>query len=290
MANSLSDRSSGGHQAPKNKKYQMKREALEQVIDKHISNIEKHSKKLPGTFDKEDIHDLRVNYKKVRAFLRLLQLEKDAGDLHISDKLKSLYHHCGTVRDWQLFLEELHDVGIVDQLPDCMHRWHRQVFTYKEQTVHAIETTHFKKLLHGIIKELPRQLQEDTVKQFMHQKIAAIHILLLAAENEKDLHSIRKQIKDIIYCIRIFKSDWGIPFPFRGWKSEKELNEMASSLGDFNDQCLAISLLQPSYICKCDYKEQHILRNLQINWLHQKEARQRQLLYEVQELHVEHAF
>ena len=84
----------------------MKREALEQVVDKHISNIEKHSNKLPGSFEEEDIHDLRLNYKKVRAFMRLLQVEKDASRLHIPDKLRSLYHHCGTVRDWQLFLQK----------------------------------------------------------------------------------------------------------------------------------------------------------------------------------------
>ena len=268
----------------------MKRGALEQVVDKHISNIEKLSHKLPGSFDESAIHDLRVNYKKVRAFLRLLQLEKDAGQLHIPDKLKSLYHHCGTVRDWQLFLVEIHDAALTEKLPDCMHRWRRQLFTYKEQTVHAVETMHFKRILHSIIKELPRQLQHDTIKRFMHQKIAAIHILLLAADNEKDLHSIRKQIKDIIYCIRIFEKDWDIQFPFQGFMSEKELSDMATRLGDFNDQCLAISLLQPSYIDKCNYEEQHILRNLQMNWLHQKEARQRQLLYEVQELHMEHAF
>jgi len=268
----------------------MKREALEQVVDKHINNIEKHSNKLPGSFDQEDIHDLRVNYKKVRAFLRLLQFEKDAGNLHIPDKLKSLYHHGGTVRDWQLFLVEISDAGLAEKLPDCMHRWRKQLFTYKEQTVHAIEIMHFKRMLQGIIKELPRQLQDDTVKRFMHQRIAAIHILLLAADNEKDLHSIRKQIKDIIYCISIYEKDWGIPFPFQGFMGKKELSDMASTLGDFNDQCLAISLLQPSYINKCNIEEQHILRNLQMKWLHQKEVRQQQLLYEVQELHMEHAF
>jgi CHAD domain-containing protein len=268
----------------------MKREALEQVVDKHISNIEKHSNKLPGSFNEEDIHDLRVNYKKVRAFLRLLQVEKGAGHLHVPDKLRSLYHHCGTVRDWQLFLHEIRDQGLAEKLPDCMHHWRKKLFTYKEQAVHAIEIMHFKRMLHGIIKELPRQLQEDTVKQFMHQKVAAIHLLLLAADNEKDLHSIRKQIKDIIYCIRIFEKDWGIPFPFPGFMSDQELNELATKLGNFNDQCLAISLLQPSYINKCNYEKQHILSNLQMNWLHQKEVRQQQLLYEVQELHMEHAF
>lgn len=267
----------------------MKREELEKVVEKHIDAIDKHSNKLPGSFDQEDIHDLRVNYKKLRAFLRLLQLEKDAGDLSIPDKLKSLYHHCGTVRDWQLFLAELQHTGVTAKLPDCMQRWNHQLFTYKWQAVHAIEAMHFKKILHVITKELPGKLHDDTVKRFMHKKIAAIHILVLAAENEKDLHAIRKQIKDIIYNIRIFDNDRGIRFPFRGWKGEKELNKMATTLGDFNDRCLAISLLQPSYIIKCNTDEQHVLRNLQMNWLHEKEAQQLQLLQHVQELNMEQA-
>lgn len=268
----------------------MKREALEEVVDRHISKIEKCSNHLPGSFDQEDIHDLRVNYKKVRAFLRLLQLEKGAGDLAIPAKLKSLYHHGGHVRDWQLFLDELHRVEVAAKIPACMRRLNQQLFTYKEQAVHAVETTHFKKLLHGIIKELPRQLHDSTFNKFMQQKIAAIHILLLAADNEKDLHSIRKQIKDIAYIMRIYESDWGIPFPGVEWKSEKELSDMASELGDFNDRCLAISLLQSGYSDDCDNDEKKQLQELQSTWVQQKEKQQRRLLQSVQELHMEHAF
>jgi CHAD domain-containing protein len=112
---------------------------------------------------------------------------------------------------------------------------------------------------------------------------------VLAAENQKDLHAIRKQVKDIVYNMRIFESDWDTKFPFQDWKSEKELNNMATTLGDFNDRCLSISLLQPSYIVKCNTEEQHVLRNLQMNWLHEKEAQQFQLLQHVQELNMEHA-
>jgi len=268
----------------------MKREALEEAVERHIGKIEKCCKQLPGSFDPTAIHDLRVNYKKVRAFLRLLQLEKSAGDLHIPAKLRSLYHHCGHVRDWQLFLDELNRVEVAAKIPACMRRLNQQLFTYKEQAVHAIEIMHFKKLLHGIIKELPRQLHDSTVNKFMQQKIAAIHILLLAADNEKDLHSIRKQIKDIGYIMRIYESDWGIPFPVAEWKSEKELSDMASDLGDFNDRCLAISLLQSGYSEDCGNEEKEQLQKLQSVWVQQKEKQQRQLLQSVQELHLEHAF
>lgn len=260
----------------------MKREALEDVIIKHISSIEKHCHRLPGSFDQEDIHDLRVDYKKTRAFLRLLHLEKGAGDLHLSNKLQAVYQVNGKVRDMQLFLAQLHTLGVAPALPVCMARWDQQLFSYKEESVRTIEALHFKRLRNSIIKELPRQLHDDTIKKFMHQKIAAIHIVLLAADNEKDLHTIRKQVKDVIYTMRIYENDWGIPFPFSDWKSEKELSDMASELGDFNDRCLALSLLQSGYSDGCDDDEKNKLQELHHEWLMQKEKQQQQLLQRVQ--------
>jgi CHAD domain-containing protein len=119
--------------------------------------------------------------------------------------------------------------------------------------------------------------------------VAAIHIILLAADDENDLHSVRKQLKDVIYTIRIFENDLGIPFPVNGW-NEKTLSEMASQLGDFNDRCIAISLLQSGYSDEVAENEKNVLQQLQNNWLQQKNAFQQQLLHQVRELKMEHAF
>lgn len=265
----------------------MKRQALEEVVDKHISNIEKHSDRLPGCFDKEDIHDLRVGYKKTRAFIRLLQLEKDTGDLQVPHKLKAVYQAAGKVRDMQLFLGELHQLPVVQQIPNSISHYKRQLFSNKEMAVSTIEAVHFKKVLTTLSDELPQELHDDTVKRFLHQKVAAIHILLLAADDEHDLHSIRKQLKDIIYVIRIFENDWGISFPVKGW-NEKKLSDMASLLGDFNDRCLAISLLQSGY--NGNESEKPVLMRLENEWQQLKRIQQQQLLQSVRELRIEHAF
>jgi CHAD domain-containing protein len=267
----------------------MKRPALEEVVDKHIGNIEKHSERLPGKFDKEDIHDLRVGYKKARAFIRLLQLEKDTGDLHIPHKLKAVYQTAGSVRDMQLFLDELHQIPVVLQIPNSLSFYNHRLFTNKEVAVRAIEDVHFKKVLTSLTCELPKELHDNTLKKFLHQKVAAIHILLLAADDEHDLHSIRKQLKDIIYVIRIFENDWGISFPIGGW-NEKMLSDMASALGDFNDRCLAISLLQSGYSNDGNENEKPILQALEKKWQQEKNTQQQQLLGSVHELRIEHAF
>lgn len=265
----------------------MKRQALEEVTEKYISNIEKHTERLPGSFDKEDIHDLRVGYKKNRAFVRLLQLEKDTGDLQIPHKLKAVYMSAGKVRDMQLFLDELHQVPAVLQIPQSISHYDRQLFTNKEDAVNTIEAVHFKKIRTTLTDELPKELHDDTVKRFLHQKVAAIHILLLVADDEHDLHSIRKQLKDIIYVIRIFENDWGISFPIRGL-NEKKLSDMASLLGDFNDRCLAISLLQSGY--NGNENEIAILKQLENGWQREKASQQNELLQKVRALRIEHAF
>jgi CHAD domain-containing protein len=146
-----------------------------------------------------------------------------------------------------------------------------------------------KKVRTSLTNELPKELHDDTLKRFLHQKVAAIHIILLAADDEHDLHSIRKQLKDIIYVIRIFENDWGISFPIRGW-NEKKLSEMASTLGEFNDRCLAISLLLSGYNHNGNEYEKPILQELEKKWQQEKASQQNELLQKVRELHVEHAF
>lgn len=266
----------------------MKRLALKEVIDKHIGSIKKCCDRMPGCFDQEDIHDLRVDYKKTRAFLRLLQLEKDSGDLQLPDKLKAVYQTGGKVRDLQLFLTQLHALPVVNDIPTCITRWKKQLFAYKEQAVVAIEEVNFKKIRQDIIHELPGELKEDTVKKFLHHKVAAIHIILLAADDENDLHAIRKQLKDIIYVIRIYENDWGIPFPISDW-NEKELSELASQLGDFNDRCISISLLPSGYSDEIGEGERTILQTLQNKWLKEKNVQEQQLLKQVREFRLEHA-
>lgn len=224
----------------------MKRRELEKVVEKHLKHIEKHSGKIPGSFVEEDIHELRVEYKKLRAFIRLVKLDKDAGDLKLPGKLKSLYHAAGKVRDLDLFIKQVLSPAQEDNqaLPHYTKHLNHELFAAKVALVSEIEKAGFDKINKSLLDELPSSLKDDTVKKFVHRKVAAIRLILLAVETEKELHTIRKQLKDIIYNIKIFQSDWGIPFPIIAWKSEKQLNDMATRLGDFNDLVLRISLLK----------------------------------------------
>ena len=268
----------------------MKRRDLEKVVEKHLAHIQKFSQQIPGHFVPEDIHELRVEYKKLRAFTRLVQLERGAGDLRILPKLKSLYHAAGEVRDIQHLLQQLATISGKYPLPEFIKYWEQVLFAAKEQLVKEIEKADFGKMQENMSQHLPDTLEENTIEKFIHRKVAAIHIILMAAEQDKDLHSIRKNLKDIIYEIRIFKSDLGLPFPVKAWKSEKLLNDMTVKLGDFNDQSILISYLHSGYSKIVSAGEQTIIDNWRQSLELQKEKLKQFLFQQVLRLQLVHDF
>jgi CHAD domain-containing protein len=268
----------------------MKRRDLEKVVAKRLAHIEKYSKQIPGHFATEDIHELRVEFKKLRAFTRLLQLEKGGGHLQVPQKLKSLYHAAGETRDIQLFLQQLQKVSEKHPLPTFIKHWQHELFRCKEDLVKEIEKSDFEKVESNIRHHLPDTLQESTIEKFVHRKVAAIHIILIAAEQDKDLHSIRKNLKDLSYEIKIFKADLGIAFPVKAWKSEKQMNEMTTRLGDFNDQCILLSFFQEDFSQKVPVEEHSVIENWKRSIIQQKEKVKDYLLQQVQKLQLVHDF
>jgi CHAD domain-containing protein len=266
----------------------MKRAYLAEVIKKHGRRIKRYGDQLPGSFETETIHELRVEYKKLRAFIRLLQMDADARHLAISPAIKTVYQTAGHVRDLQLFLPlvtgkaEKENLSLTGYIHYLQHR----LFKAKETLVTAIENLKAGKAIDSITHELPAALEDVAIRKFIHRKVAAIQVILLALEKDQELHTIRKQLKDIIYNIRIFDSDWGISFPVTAWRSEKRMNDTAAMLGDFNDLCIAGSFLSENILGALPEVESIPLRNWRTNLLQEKETVKQQLIEQLSQLHL----
>lgn len=267
----------------------MKKKYLEEVIDKHGYRIKKYGSQLPGHFETEAIHELRVEYKKLRAFVRLVQMDTDASHrLLIPAPLKELYHAAGAVRDLQLFIPQVVMLAAKENtpLPAYIQHLEQRLFRSKEALVKAIEGTDVNQELHKMIKGLPKELEDATIRKFIHRKVAAVQLTLLALAKDKELHGIRKQLKDIIYNIRIYDNDWGISFPITAWKSEKRLNDTATVLGDFNDHCIALSFQRGEAVEQLPEEEKVIIKKWAAEKLQEKEALKQQVMERVQHLHL----
>lgn len=65
----------------------MDAEQITKITNAHYRKLNKHLKKITEDFDAEAIHQFRVEYKKLRAFLRMISQESHAdGGASVSDR------------------------------------------------------------------------------------------------------------------------------------------------------------------------------------------------------------
>ena len=88
----------------------MNQEQIKHIINNHYRKLKKHIKKVSEDFDVEAIHQFRVEYKKLWAFLRMIsQQQETAGEINVSKKLKKGYNISGSIRDLQLQQQRITD-------------------------------------------------------------------------------------------------------------------------------------------------------------------------------------
>ena len=81
----------------------MNQEQIKHITNNHYRKLNKYIKKISEHFNEEAIHQFRVEYKKLRAFFRMISQQHDtAGEIKISKKLKKGYNISGSIRDLQL--------------------------------------------------------------------------------------------------------------------------------------------------------------------------------------------
>jgi len=263
----------------------MKQRHPGRIAGKYLRSLEKYCKRIPGSFTIEDIHDLRVDYKRLRAFIRLCKEAPRTGNLQMPDPLREVYKAAGSVRDHQLFLAKITLFAKVQYaLPQFTRCLQQQLFRAKEFLVKKIEKVEWPRVCKSIEEELPAALHDSAIRQFVNRKVAAIHILQLAAEREEDLHDVRKNVKDLLHGARIFDHDWNVPFPFPAWKNEKPINDMAERLGDFNDECITLSFLEPECCDKIPPEERNNIDTWRSMQLQQVETDKKRLLQDIHQI------
>ena len=223
----------------------MKRRELQSVASQYCRQLKSYGRKIPGSFNPEDIHDLRVVYKRLRAMMRMLHPAKRHPESLGLSEFVPLYQAAGVVRDHQVFIPKVTKLLSENKLqaPQYLAMLFKRLFPAKEKLVHIIESTDFRAGKEDVFKHIKSELDDDQVRKFIHRKIAALQILLLVPDHDVEVHSIRKHLKDVTYSIRLFRKEWGIDFPVIAWKSEKQMNDVGEALGDYNDDCTLLQFL-----------------------------------------------
>jgi CHAD domain-containing protein len=252
----------------------MDKPSLETVIEEHAGELKKLAGRIPGYFDEKDVHDWRVEFKKLRAFLRMITAVVAGHMPLMTSEIKKIYSLAGDIRGLQLFLtffNEQPETG-TRQFPVYEAMLQHQLFAAKEEFIKRCDIFWFEKELDRWLLMCPEYLSTIIVKQFVQQRVTAMRLIMLAPEPEANLHAYRKHVKDLIYNIRVFTNTWGIPFPVTAWKNERILSSAAEELGNFNDQCSRLSFVEEDYISQLPSEEKNALTELREQWQVKKEV------------------
>jgi len=238
----------------------MQRKEIAAVINAHFSCIKALTRKVIVHFDSQLVRELRVEIKKLRAFLDLLHTEKPKDELKIHRRLKSFNGYIGIIRNIQL-QEHLMQEMACCTVATYFQQLHAEAQEWKKEAIKlTLDHTNFDEERDKILDSLPDKLSKTTIHKFLWQKIDVIESLpTLQHIKEDNLHALRKALKDILYAWPYIRYEAAEALPPE-MNSPRKLKKLTGLLGNYGDQCTALDLLQPTYIEKVqDPQERELL-------------------------------
>jgi len=267
----------------------MKEDTINGVLHTRLKKMQAHFHQLQDSFDTETIHDFRLEVKKLRGFLRLLQAGLAPGSqLKVPLHLKNIYEATGQIRNIQLHLEAM------DRQCETLHllspaaycSFLRKVLSVEKHKIRHTAKTNWDHLEDQLLDAVPGKLNEKCVHNFLVREKLLLIGFLLSSCSDEILHEVRKIIKDLIY--NLVYLDQQLAQVFHGYFAGPEnLGLMAERLGSFHDTCVFIGLMHQHSNEAEEDAEKAVLQSLKIELGRRREEMKQSLWHQLQESRVE---
>ena len=247
----------------------MKAKKIENVVEKKMGHLEERVKKILLPDNEESIHLFRIEYKKLRTFIRVSNFESRKNKyLTMPKKLRRIYHSAGAVRNEQVYYDGIMPFyKATDKYPNTIAK---SINRLNNKLVNAVEKFHFQR--RDIINELPHKIGKKKVRKFLDSKKAEMNRLLAKKMKSEEMHALRIDLKDFIYSCDIFKLKVCRYMPVAGRKTISQLNKLNDLLGDHQDYVIGLSLLATAAARKISQKEGRVLDEIRVKWEREKLA------------------
>jgi CHAD domain-containing protein len=229
----------------------MKPDRINKVLRDKVKEIRKHSENIGGDFDKDTIHKFRVAVKMLRSFLRLLSTGNDEPIVKLPGKFKRMYQVAGAIRDAQLELEKLAEDEAT--LPVYQHKLQNDIERHKKEW----DNHYSKKVIQKLKKRMSEldyvSLHPDVVASFFNDRIGSVAKTSAAkSPTNAQLHDMRKQLKDLVYTAKLFKTEWENAYAEIAKMPMKKIDGLTVRIGDYNDERLIFEHLKSFSSSKLD--------------------------------------
>lgn len=236
------------------------------IIKKHYSTLDKFIKLVNEDFETEAIHKLRVEYKKLRAFLRMISTENSSQKkIKIPGKLKKVYAIAGSIRDLQLQQKSMLTITgeSTKKTKSYLKLLEHQVSILQSQWRDVpLEKTIIKSLkkTDEIVFE---KINAIAAGRFINNNCTAIAAIITGRNfSNLNMHVIRKYLKDIFYTIQqLENAEDEIKFNSIEifYAEKKYLDKLLEEFGNLQDKNTSITLLDEHWLYPLDKAGREIL-------------------------------
>jgi CHAD domain-containing protein len=239
----------------------MKSGKIINVFAKRFKKVKKHYNKLLEDFEIEEMHGFRLEMKKLRAFIRLINTNiPEQKKIKIGGKIKSFYNTAGNIRNLQLHQQRVSyicDEMLLEKPVLYLQLLHNEENKQKKKAGRIADKISYNKFRKKIIDLVPDKLKAKSVQRFVIQKQhTLLELLFLRDYSDEALHEIRKVLKDLLYVWKYISSYLPATLP-ASFTNKKNIEVFADKLGEFHDLCIALNFFKPFYIDKIAVEEEN---------------------------------
>ena len=234
----------------------MKQKEITEAVENSFKVIDKLFRKILKEFNADDIHDFRVEVKKLRAFLRMAHINDENDNMVIPKLLKTFYGYIGIIRNIQLQKHRLFEY-ITKCSANTPHEYvdllDKEKNYWQEEAIDLMADNNFDDVKEKIIKQLPGKIGKAQVLKFTQTKLNLLTTLIDSLHDDAEVHTIRKILKDLLYTWNYVQDKSVLP---KAISNEEELKSITEILGCFRDICIEFEFLQPEYLGKIQTEDE----------------------------------
>ena len=265
----------------------MKAKEIKKTISGRFRELHNSCDKVRKEFAAKDIHKFRTDVKKLRAFIRLITFSPDKPVQKLPKGLRKLYSITGEIRDCQLQLERIKNNTQQNsvELKDYFNLLNNVIRNNRKKLKKKLSANLLASAEKKIKNRLPETFDIKRVVDFAQDKITSMQVLKQTGNNkDDDIHSIRKNLKDVMYAVQMIDDSMKPSFPavFSGGDDKNKMEQLSDQLGLFTDMSAALSFTEPGYIKKVNADEKKQLLALRAQWLENKQEIREAVLKELQ--------
>jgi CHAD domain-containing protein len=216
----------------------MKKKEETKFLDKEWKLMNAHLKAFLETGNQEDLHKFRVQIKKLKAMLSLIEsTSRQHGLLRDFKPVRKIFQSAGHIRDAHTNLElserydlknELFETGQQKIIEEGTTEFQNQGRKYKKN---------IKETYKQLKKQLPR-VDNDSITDYYKVQLEKIAVNLMASGFTEDMHTNRKLIKILVYNHKLAAKALNGSLPF----NTKYLDQLQEAIGKWHDNVVAAQL------------------------------------------------